>query len=162
LLETVEQALMSADQSRANREALRIPDAPSAPTGKPRTSLHPSGSSRQAPEPAAVVAESAAADVAEAVAAEAFETFSADAEDPSKTERAIASDDAVEASSDPGSEDDAEEGSTPSDVPSTEPKSRLGEDGKRSDDDGEVDRVMLAQEFSGLLQMGEGDDEGSS
>jgi hypothetical protein len=162
LLETVEQALMSADQSRANRDALRIPDAPSAPTGKPRTSLHPSASSRQATEPAAVVAESATADVADTTPAEAFETLSADAEIPSETERAIASDDVAETSSDSASEDDSEEGSEPSDVPSTQPKPRLAENGKPSDDDGEVDRVMLAQEFSGLLQMGEGDDEGSS
>jgi hypothetical protein len=170
LLETVEQALMAADQSRVSRDALRIPDAPSAPTGKPRTSLHPQAS-RQAPEHAAVVAEAALAEAApaevagvapsaetfEAPSAETFEAPSAEAETSPEGERGATPDAAAEASPE-GSQADPESHQ----VPSTHPTPGLADPKQPSDDDGEVDRVMLAQEFSGLLQMGESDDEGSS
>jgi hypothetical protein len=41
LLDQLEQGLMVAEQSRAKRDATRIPEAPAAPTGRPRTNLHP-------------------------------------------------------------------------------------------------------------------------
>lgn len=159
LLETVEQALMSADQSRVNRDALRIPDAQSAPTGKPRTSLHPPASSRQAPEHATVVAEAAAAEIsATAPSTEAFDAPTADAELPSEIEHQVPAEAALEASSASGSDHDPES----PEAPSSHPTPRSAGPKQPSDDEGEVDRVMLAQEFSGLLQMGESDDEGSS
>jgi hypothetical protein len=156
LLETVEQALMSADQGRVNRDALRIPDAPSAPTGKPRTSLHPAATSHQAPEHAAVAAEAAIAEVASAVSpAETFEPGSADAEAPAGTEYATAAEGEAAAAAETEAAIEAEAPPTHPAPPSAGPK-------QLSDEDGEVDRVMLAQEFSGLLQMGESDDEASS
>ena len=41
LVDMLEQALMAGEQERANdREMMRLPDAPAAPSGKPRTTLH--------------------------------------------------------------------------------------------------------------------------
>jgi hypothetical protein len=166
LLETVEQALMTADQSRVNRDALRIPDAQSAPTGKPRTSLHPAAGPRQSPEHAAVVAEAAAeaaavapsADTFEATSAETFDAPSAEAGTPEGTERGAGAEAAAGSPAESGSESEPESQGGPP----THPTPRLAGPTQPSEDEGEVDRVMLAQEFSGLLQMGESDDEGSS
>jgi len=145
LLETVEQALLTADQSRANRDALRIPDAPSAPTGKPRTSLHPQTATRE-PEPEAVAV------AAEAIAAEAaigvpVEAAGAPAPEPPPAEPEPVAAEAAEVPS--------------HDVPAAAPEPPATPD-PPSEEDGEIDRVMLAQEFSGLLQVREGDDESSS
>ncbi len=41
LIDQLDQMLYSAEEIRAKREALRVPEAPPAPSGKPRTSLHP-------------------------------------------------------------------------------------------------------------------------
>ncbi len=40
LIDQLDQMLYSAEEIRAKREALRVPEAPPAPSGKPRTSLH--------------------------------------------------------------------------------------------------------------------------
>ena len=68
LVDTLEQALLSAEQERViDREAMRLPEAPSAPSGKPRTSLHmPDRQPASEPEPAIVRAESDDAAEAEA------------------------------------------------------------------------------------------------
>jgi hypothetical protein len=154
LLETVEQALMTADASRANRDSLRIPEAPTAPTGKPRTSLHPPASTRQAPEPVSVAAEAIVAEAAAAQPVESYDAPSAGSDVPEATEPEAA----VEAPPDPTNEPEP----GPQDRPAQPSEPRLAGHPQPVEDEGEVDRVMLAQEFSGLLQMGEGDDEGSS
>jgi hypothetical protein len=41
LIDQLEQVLLSAEEARSRREALRLPEVPAAPSGKPRTSLHP-------------------------------------------------------------------------------------------------------------------------
>jgi hypothetical protein len=41
LIDQLDQMLHSAEEVRARREALRLPEVPPAPSGKPRTSLHP-------------------------------------------------------------------------------------------------------------------------
>ena len=41
LLDQLEMALLTAEESRQKRDTLRVPEAPGAPSGKPRTSLHP-------------------------------------------------------------------------------------------------------------------------
>jgi hypothetical protein len=155
LLETVEQALMSAEQGRANRDALRIPDAPAAPSGKPRTSLHPQAPSR-APEPTSVLAEAEA--VSAEVQARSAEVEPASAEAASAEAPTTTTDQEAEAAAETldGPDPDIEN------HPSRRSEPRLAGQKEPSDDDVEVDRVMLAQEFSGLLQMGETDDEGSS
>ena len=40
LIDQLEQALIQAEESRTKKDALKIPEAPTAPSGKPRTSLH--------------------------------------------------------------------------------------------------------------------------
>jgi hypothetical protein len=51
LLDQLEQAVLAAEESRAKKgETLKVPDASSAPSGRPRTSLHPP-EPRAAPEP---------------------------------------------------------------------------------------------------------------
>ena len=61
LVDTLEQALLSAEQERVvDRDAMRLPEAPSAPSGKPRTSLHmPDRQPTPEPEPVTVRAEAA-------------------------------------------------------------------------------------------------------
>lgn len=41
LLDQLEQALLVAEDTRAKRDTLKVPDAQAAPSGRPRTSLHP-------------------------------------------------------------------------------------------------------------------------
>jgi hypothetical protein len=41
LIDQLDQMLYTAEEVRARREALRLPEVTSAPSGKPRTSLHP-------------------------------------------------------------------------------------------------------------------------
>jgi hypothetical protein len=50
-LDQLEQAVLAAEETRAKKgETLKVPDASSAPSGRPRTSLHPAEA--KAPEPA--------------------------------------------------------------------------------------------------------------
>ena len=41
VIDQLEQILLSAEEARTRRETLRVPEAAAAPSGKPRTSLHP-------------------------------------------------------------------------------------------------------------------------
>src|SRR5437867_4467146 len=51
LLDQLEQAVLTAEESRAKKsETLKVPDASSAPSGRPRTSLHPA-EPRATPDP---------------------------------------------------------------------------------------------------------------
>ena len=127
LIDQIEQALLAAEELRTKREGLRLPEAPVAPTGRPRTSMHPPVE-RSIPAAAAAKIDEPAATSSAAPVADAAPT--------------------------------QEEGSAPeTSGPPQRSQQRLV--GARLDDE-EVDRVTLAQEFSGLLQMDEGDDEASS
>jgi len=56
LLDQLEQAVLAAEETRAKKgETLKVPDASSAPSGRPRTSLHPAEAKapESAPEPVA-------------------------------------------------------------------------------------------------------------
>ena len=54
LLDQLEQAVLAAEESRARKgETLKVPDASGAPSGRPRTSLHPP-EPRTAPEPESI------------------------------------------------------------------------------------------------------------
>ena len=53
LVDQMEQVLLSAEEGRSRRDTVRLPDASAAPTGKPRTSLHPPA---EKPQPSEVVA----------------------------------------------------------------------------------------------------------
>jgi len=119
LLDTMEQALLAAEEARTRRDGLKLPEATQAPSGKPRTPLHPPA---ERPVPARVVAET-------------------------KPERP---------------KPDAPKGDAGAEDKPAEQKPMGEGDKSKEDEEGYVDRVMLAQEFSGLLQSEDGDDEGSS
>jgi hypothetical protein len=124
LLDLLEQVLMAGEIERVHdREAMRLPEAPTAPSGKPRTSLH---KPVPAPPPHPIAARERW--VPETAAAEAPPEHPDDSGDP---------------------------GSTVEPTPTPEPE-RLPIE---VDDDAEVDRILLAKEFAGLLQVPKDDDE---
>lgn len=134
LVDTLEQALLSAEQERVvDREAMRLPEAPSAPSGKPRTSLHRPDRQPTPESDPAVVRDEAEDDVA------AAETPLADE---------VASTPPPEAAESPAAEPDPQT----DDVPEAQ-------EGK--EEESEVDRILLAKEFAGLLQVPREDDEAS-
>ena len=158
LVDQMEQVLLLAEEGRSRRDTLRVPDANSAPSGKPRTSLHP-----QAGRPVpSEVAEVTASTVAPAAGDERSDrggfsrSAGASGDLPDRTAVAGADDE----SSVTPSQGPAE---TAAEFPSTlkkEPPKLVGQgEGSGLDDESEVDRVLLAKEFSGLLQLGSGDDE---
>jgi hypothetical protein len=228
LIDHMEQVLLAAEEARTKREPLKVPDASAAPSGKPRTSLHPPAGREQpaeiavAPEPPAPdrrawsrgIPTSAGADPADheapppaepSVAAEPpliaeashHGSLSAGAEPPA------AGLTPVPPTADPGSpgpswtdplpaEDltaSKEDGAPVTDVAAGAPTPSIGSDvspaapsgwhrepprlaGSPGEDrgdeegsedgDGDIDRVMLAKEFSGLLQLDQGSDEEGS
>ena len=129
LMDQLEQALLSAEESRTRREPLRMPEAGQAPSGKPRTSLHPA--SERAADQVRAGTRSSTKDAEPGPAA------------------AGASPDAEGTQREPGPE--------PEPARPTQPLQA-----EAGDDDSEVDPVLLAKEFSGLLQVPEEPDEGSS
>jgi hypothetical protein len=143
LVDTLEQALMSAEQERMfDRETMRLPEAPSAPSGKPRTSLH-KPDRQPTPEPEPVIVRSEATDAA-----------------------VEASEDAVEAAVDAVASTPPPEAAGPTDEPdetSSEeaeaPADAVPEAQEGKEEESEVDRILLAKEFAGLLQVPRKDDE---
>jgi hypothetical protein len=191
LVDQLEQMLLAAEEGRARRDTLRLPDANAAPSGKPRTSLHPAAGR---PEPAEISAETVAAAPVPAHA-EAGPTTSEPPAPPEPASHWKRSDAPIAAPADgsglppitaaelgaasgsaghapteapaevvtPPSQ--ASSGPTPPPTGSAlgkEPKRLAGGAGGPSQDDGEVDRVLLAKEFSGLLQVDTADDEADS
>jgi predicted regulator of Ras-like GTPase activity (Roadblock/LC7/MglB family) len=131
LLDLLDQVLMAGEIERVHdREAMRLPEAPTAPSGKPRTSLHrPDRVLGPPPQPTAAPVAAKELWVPEEAAAEAAPAQPADV--------------AAEAG--------------PLDEPaSTTETERLPIE---PDEDAEVDRILLAKEFAGLLQVLKDDDE---
>ncbi|MFL5737398.1 MAG: hypothetical protein ACJ76P_08665 [Actinomycetota bacterium] len=138
LLEQLEQAILVAEESRSKREGLRVPEAPvEAPKSKPRTTLHPEPAEKEPVEEPVVVH-------AQAIS------------EPPATPVAAA---AAEASAPP--EDVADVEPAPETPPRPARSSVFGPrpTGEEGGDEGEVDRVLLAQEFSRLLQESGSHDE---
>jgi hypothetical protein len=141
LVDQMEQVLLTAEEARSKRDPVRLPDASSAPSGKPRTSLHPPS---ERPQPSEVAASPTVADVGESRAAEGPTDGKDHGEGSGKKSKG---------STDPAALSALKK--EPKKLASSGP-----EDGR--EDESEVDRVLLAKEFSGLLQMDSTDDEGSS
>lgn len=148
LVDLLDQALMVGEQDRArDRETLRVPEAPAAPSGKPRISMHKQERSvAPAPVPSPVTSQAA------------------ESADPEEAPEAPVSAEAVPAAADPGAEARSEppvvEEGVPArgqDVGRTESPERA----ERREDESEVDRILLAKEFAGLLQVPKEDDEAS-
>jgi hypothetical protein len=143
LVDLLEQALMAGEQDRASdREHLRLRDMPSAPSGKPRTSLHTQD--RVARPPASGSSEGPPASVSD---------VSADEAQAGAESRDARSDGAPEEAGDPAAGHDP--------VAPSDPESNLPSRAERREDEGEVDRILLAKEFAGLLQVPKEDDEAS-
>jgi hypothetical protein len=200
LVDQLERLLMTADEERSRRDTLRVPEATAAPSGKPRTSLHPPAVKPPAPSERVEASVATAPEVLPAVAdavpeapperrnsfPERKDSFLAPqpVADPVPEALTVAEADAAAAaigSADPGpiagqmpaaapmpSEAPAH-AEPPSDLPhqgtshlGKEPMKLVGGAGTPPEEEVEVDRVLLAKEFSGLLQVDMGDDEASS
>lgn len=150
LVDQMEQALLIAEEGRARRDTLRVPDSNAAPSGKPRTSLHPPADK---PSPVEVTAGARELDAAVDVPPDR-RGFSKDPGGKGgKDEPSVATGDPEEAPI-------ADVGTSPL---KTKPQKLAGKGGGSGfDEDAEVDRVLLAKEFSGLLQVDSDGDEGSS
>lgn len=182
LVDQMEQLLVSAEAERARKgETLRVPDATAAPSGKPRTSLHPTTGKPQSADVHATAAAPAESELAaSASASEDIERpagqghwrrdpkgKSADIGAGGDLPTAASVDDppltAVEA---PAPLADPTDGKANDDAPPSalkkEPHKLASSSPKGEEDEGEVDRVLLAKEFSGLLQVDSADDEESS
>jgi hypothetical protein len=143
LVDMLEQALMAGEQERVNdREMMRLPDATGAPSGKPRTILHKAERPTTAePEPTIVPSEVSATVASSDVASGPADDEPSGTDEPAagaSEEYEIVSEEVV----DPPAEGppDAQEG---------------------KQDESEVDRILLAKEFAGLLQVPREDDEAS-
>jgi hypothetical protein len=134
LVDLLEQALMAGENERAHeRETMKLPEASSAPSGKPRTSLHkPERASPVEPEPVVVASPTPEG---------ATEERGATAEPPPEPEPPVPS---------------------PSDTPSNAPADAPTDAKEGKEDESEVDRILLAKEFAGLLQVPKQDDEAST
>lgn len=164
LVDQMEQVLLVAEEGRTRRDTLRVPDASAAPTGKPRTSLHPQGD-KAAPAEVAASAEEAL------VTAEAPADRGGFSKRPGGGAGGDAADAAMaEGTDDPAVADAAGEADPAPSALKKEPQKLVGSVGGPDaatpspafDNEAEVDRVLLAKEFSGLLQVDSDDDEGSA
>lgn len=155
LLDQLEQALLTAEDGRSKRDTLKVPDAAAAPSGKPRTSLHPAADK---PAPAEVV-------VAPPIEPVALEAVAPPVEMAAPIEAAPFEAGAaapIEAPPEPPMEAPIEpEG--PVTALKKEPQKLMSSGPEEPGGEGaEIDRVLLAKEFSGLLQLDSDADEGSS
>jgi hypothetical protein len=215
MVDQLEQLLLTAESERSKHDPMRLPDAQAAPSGKPRTTLHPGGSrpepgedrgkwSRNMPQAAGTKAAAgsthapvptpaqtkptAAATQAEVVADSAPqpqpelqpkaqpesppEQISAPATVVDKPLPAIAAAAAAVAAAKKeaeakgvGQSSGAEKQTAPDGAATAfrkTPQRLVTPEPETTEDEGEVDPVMLAREFSRLLQMNSDDDEGSS
>jgi hypothetical protein len=147
LIDQLDQMLYTAEEVRARREALRLPEVTPAPSGKPRTSLHPEArSSVPMPAPVTPPAQATPEATREATPGPAERS-------PEPSPVAAPSVPPEPAPSRPASAEPPQPttGSPPPERPSTGP-------GKKEEDP-DVDRVALAQELSKLLQENRGGDE---
>ncbi|HEY6568064.1 MAG TPA: hypothetical protein VI341_11170 [Actinomycetota bacterium] len=153
LVDQMEQVLVEAEEGRARRDTVRLPDAANAPSGKPRTSLHPPSGK---PQPSEVMAAQPPTPPQERVAPSQAATPIKPTEPTPSIAPAVTSTTPTEPA--PG---------TPEKLPASalkkEPQKLASSTPKGGDEEeSEVDRVLLAKEFSGLLQVDSDDDEGSS
>jgi hypothetical protein len=179
LLDQLEQALLTAEEARTKRDSLKIPDAASAPSGKPRTSLHgrPTPEER-VPEPRVAASAQAAAGAATPPSptrvppSAAAQPVAPGRSGPARSDdrpppgglasASLPSPSEAGASSSPtagvGDEAGGGAGQGPDRGEETSPAEDVTDE-EEGEGEGEVDRVLLAQEFSRLLQETGRDDE---
>ena len=138
LLDLLEQVLIAGEAERAqDRGTMRVPEAPIAPSGKPRTSLHKPD---RAPSPQPIGAEQLWLPDAAAAGAATQE-------------------EAPDLPQQPDPESEPESVPDPEWAPAEGSMSDDGEPSTEADEETEVDRILLAKEFAGLLQVPKDDDE---
>ena len=150
LVDLLEQALMVGEQDRArDRETMRLPEAPAAPSGKPRISMHKQDRS--------VTPTPVPSDVTSPAAAEATVADGTTGEAPRSTEAEPAP---VDAGATGGAEptDPKEESPDPGE---NADRAERPDRAEKKEEESEVDRILLAKEFAGLLQVPKEDDEAS-
>jgi hypothetical protein len=191
VIDQLEGILTSAEESRSRRDTLRVPDASGGPPAKPPASARPStngNSSTVAPAPgsaearhwartappatdgkdAADPAEKAKARVSSAVG-RSGDTSPADGPSSKSSDAADAGANGAGGDKDASGADAASatdtggDGASADDASDTHGRNREDQPAPMElDADAEVDPVMLAKEFSGLLQVESGDDEATS
>ena len=159
VIDQLEQILLAAEEARTRRDTLRVPDAAAAPSGKPRTSLHPPAE-RTEPVIASVTPDTRIWSRADSAM---LKRNGGDAEEdlPAIAEPATADDDLARTG----------DASPNDEVPAKKDHKKPDKRSDKKDDkhpsmeldaDAEVDPVLLAKEFSGLLQVESGGDEATS
>jgi hypothetical protein len=143
LIDQLGQMLYTAEDVRARREALRLPEVTAAPSGKPRTSLHPEARP-SVPTPAPVTPPAHATP-------EAAPDPPERSPEPSPVAPPSVPPEPAPSPPAPTEPPQPTTGSSPPERPSTGPS--------KKEEDPDVDRVALAQELSKLLQETEGGDE---
>jgi hypothetical protein len=165
LLDQLEQVLLAAEASRSTWEPLKLSDAHSAPSGKPRTPLHPPAERLVAFEPVEVATVAASESPAEAAtvdpgAAEPSVSLGSDAVvEPSAATTAIPPAEAIAPPDEPPEPEPASEATVTPPVEAAVESGPPPDEGQQ--DAAEIDRVLLAKEFSGLLQLDSDGDEAS-
>ncbi|HEX7246515.1 MAG TPA: hypothetical protein VF351_00300 [Actinomycetota bacterium] len=154
LVDQMEQVLLVVEEGRTRRDTLRVPDPTAAPSGKPRTSLHP-----QSDRPAPV--EPAELSVTSTPPAESARDRGGFSRTPGVS--ASRGEQGTSPAADPVTPS-PEQPRTPAPAATDEPvaatpPSTSGHGQSLPADDSEVDPILLAKEFSGLLQLDSDDDE---
>jgi hypothetical protein len=137
VLDQVDQLLLTAEGTRSRGEALRVPEAPAAPSGKPRTPMHTEPS--RIDDPVLIHGETAIETAIETAAASTVQ-------EPAFAAPAASDESAAEVATEPPAPREPSMGSV-----WAQPSHGVSEE---SSDD-EVNRALLAREFSQLLQEDE-------
>lgn len=153
-IDQIEQALLTAEEARSKRESLKVPEAPAAPSGKPRTPLHAEPS--RVDDPVLIHSETAAVSTAGSSPVQPSQStpLSTPASAPE-----IAPEPEVAPPVSSGPSDAEPDASNPPPAPRDPSKggiwARRKDDVREDGREDEIDRVLLAREFSQLLQEDE-------
>ena len=159
LIDQLEQALLTVEESRTRREGLRTPEAVGTSAAGPRTPLHPAAPAGVETDAPVIVPVAAGVSrpVESVAAAQGGEPPRR--EPPSSVAAEGSTTEQPDSSSDPGPSEPAKHQAPKlMTTPVTPVRRSPGDD----DAEVEVDKVMLAQEFGGLLQELGSDDEATS
>ena len=157
LVDLLDQALMVGEQDRArDRETMRVPDTPAAPSGKPRMRMHKQERPTSSP-PVPSEVTPRAADVPDPEEHPVEVAVSAEAEPAPRESGARAEGEPTETAEQIPAH--AQDEIPPS--AEDEDHAERAERPERREDESEVDRILLAKEFAGLLQVPKEDDEAS-
>jgi outer membrane biosynthesis protein TonB len=160
LVDLLEQALMAGEMERIHdRETMRLPEAPFAPSGKPRTSLH-KPERPPAPPPERIADEPQQPPVDEHGSEERAPEVGSESERQAD-DATIHQEPPPELEPEPEPENQPEPEPAAADQSFDEPADESYQEASGPEEENEVDRILLAKEFAGLLQVPKEDDEAS-